>query len=181
VVTWLESIKSEAAGGLEIEWKTFSLEQQNSSQPPEFKFWEHPELPNRGVSALVAAKAAKNQGEDAFLRFHMAAFNARHDQGKDIADQEVLQEIGQTAKLDMARFKQDYAGAETWEAVGNDHQESQDKYEMFGVPTLVFDSDEAVFVKLASLPDSMEERLSLFDLVSGMGAEKPYLLELKRP
>ena len=60
-------------------WNTFSLDQQNSEKGPDFMMWEHPDYPSQGVRALVAAKAAKNQGELLFLRFHLATFKARHD------------------------------------------------------------------------------------------------------
>ncbi|MEE8299967.1 MAG: DsbA family selenoprotein, partial [Desulfatiglandales bacterium] len=70
----MESIKKEVAEDLSIQWKTFSLDQQNSEKGPDFMMWEHPEYPSRSVPALVAAKAAKNQGGPSFLRFHLATF-----------------------------------------------------------------------------------------------------------
>jgi len=181
VFTWLESIKGEVEGGLSIQWKAFSLDQQNSQESPDFMMWEHPDYPSDGVPALVAGKAAKNQGDAPFLRFHLAAFKARHDEEKEIADRKLLREIARKAGLDPVRFEQDMARRETWQAVGEDHLEAKKKYNVFGVPTLVFEHGQAVFVKLASIPESKEERLSLFALISDMGAKRPYLLELKRP
>ena len=181
MATWLEGIKSEVAEGLSIQWKAFSLDQQNSEESPDFMMWEHRDYPSRGVPALVAAKAAKNQGEPLFLGFHLATFEARHDEGKDIADRKVLRDIAKYAGLDPVRFEQDMAREETWQAVGEDHMESKRKCGVFGVPTLVFGQGQAVFVKLDSIPESKEERVSLFELIYGMGAKRPYLLELKRP
>jgi len=181
VATWLESIKTEVAEDFSIQWKTFSLDQQNSEKGPDFMMWEHPEYPSRGVPALVAAKAAKNQGEPLFLGFHLATFEAIHDEGKDIADGKVLRDIAKYAGLDLVRFEQDMAREETWQAVGEDHIESKTKYDVFGVPTLVFGQGQAVFVKLGPIPESKEERISLFELIYAMGAKRPYLLELKRP
>jgi len=177
----LESIKTEVADGLSIQWKTFSLDQQNSEKGPDFMMWEHPDYSSRGIPALVAAKAAKNQGEPLFLRFHLATFEARHDEGKDIADRKVLREIAKYAGLDPVRFEQDIAREETWHAVGENHMESKRKYGVFGVPTLVFGQEQVVFVKLGPIPESKEERISLFELIYGMGVKRPYLLELKRP
>jgi len=164
-----------------VQWKAFSLDQQNSAEGPDFLYWEHPTYPSRGIPALVAAKAAKNQGETLFLKFHRAAFELRHDQGEDIADREVLREIAEYAGLDLARFEEDMAKKEIWQAVGEDHIESQRKYRIFGVPSLVFENGQAIFVKLEALPKTKEEKISLFKLISGIGAERPYLLELKRP
>jgi predicted DsbA family dithiol-disulfide isomerase len=177
----LDSIINEVEGGLSVQWKTFSLEQQNTKEGPDFMIWEDQDYPSQGFMALVAAKAALKQGEAPFLRFHRATFKARHDEGKDIGDIEVLKEIAQQTDLDLARFEQDVARDETWQAAGEDHAESKEKYRVFGVPTLVFEQGEPVFVKLQSIPESREERLSLFELISDMGAKRPYLLELKRP
>ena len=177
----MDSIMTEVEGGISIQWKTFSLEQQNSKEGPDFMIWEDPDFPSQGFMALVAAKAAINQGESSFLRFHRATFKARHEEGKDIGDLEVLKEIAKHTDLDLVRFEQDVARDETWQAAGEDHTESKEKYNIFGVPTLVFEQGGPVFVKLQSIPESREERISLFELISNMGAERPYLLELKRP
>ena len=142
--------------------------------------WEHPDHPSQGIPALVAAKAAKNQGESSFLRYHLAAFEARHEEGKDIADREVLIDIAKTAKLDLTKFEQDIASDKTWQAVGEDHTESKIKHGVFGVPTLAFGKGQAVFTKLGSIPESKEERISLFELIFNMGVKRPCLLELKR-
>jgi len=142
--------------------------------------WAHPDYPSQGIPALVAAKAAKNQGKPAFMRYHLAAFDARHEEGKDIADRDVLIDIAKTAKLDLVEFEHDMASDKTWQAVGEDHTESESKYGIFGVPTLVFGKGQAVFAKLGPIPESKEERISLFELIFNMGVKKPYLRELKR-
>ena len=115
------------------------------------------------------------------MKFHIAAYQARHDDQKDIADRKVLNDLAKTADLDLNQFKKDLDKDATWQAVGKDHKESKDKYDIFGVPTLVFGPGKAVFVKLQYIPESKEERISLFNLVRDMGAQMPHLLELKRP
>ena len=172
---------NDVEGGLSIQWKTFSLDQQNSKESPDFMMWESPDYPSQGFMALVAAKAAKNQGESSFLRFHRATFEARHDDGKDIGDLEVLKEIAEQTDLDLARFEQDVARDETWQAAGEEHTESKKKYNIFGVPTIVFEQGDPIYVKLRSIPEPRKERISLFELISDMGSKRPYLLELKKP
>ena len=181
MVTWLESIKTELDGGLTIQWKAFSLEQQNNQEGADFRIWERQDYPSRGVLALVASKAALNQGDSSFLNFHMATFEALHDKGEDISDGEVLRDIAKNVGLDLEQFDQDMKRDETWRIVGEDHTESKKKYNVFGVPTFIFGRGQAVYVKLESIPESREERDSLFQLIYDMGAEKTYLLELKRP
>ena len=179
--TWLESIKGQIDGDLDIKWKAFALDQQNSQEGADFFMWEHPDFPSQGVLALVAGKAAKNQGGESFLRFHLGTFRAKHDEGKDIASREVLREVAKDAGIDAVRFEKDMDSGKTWEAIGEDHLEAKRKYEVFGVPTLVFGQGGAVFVKLESIPDSMDERVSLFAFISDMAEKMPYLRELKRP
>lgn len=181
MVAWFESIKTEVDGGLTIQWKAFSLEQQNNQEGTDFRIWEQQDYPSHGVQALVASKAALNQGDSSFLKFHIATFEAMHDEGEDIANGKVLRDIAKNAGLDLEQFDQDMKRDETWQAVGEDHTESKRKYNVFGVPTLIFGQEQAVYVKLESIPESREERESLFNMISRMGTERPYLLELKRP
>jgi predicted DsbA family dithiol-disulfide isomerase len=181
VVTWLDSIKDTAGGGLSIQWKRFSLEQQRAQKEnPDFKIWEQPDTPSRGILALVASQAAEYQGEAPFRRFHLAVFEAKHSQDRDIADLDVLKEIARGSGLDMTRFENDMANRETWLAIGRDHEEGREKYGVMGVPTLVFPGENAIFVKLTELPDSREERVGLFGYVAKGAVDRPYLAEFKR-
>jgi predicted DsbA family dithiol-disulfide isomerase len=181
VFTWLESIEAKIPGGLSTEWKAFSLDQQNSQESPGFLMWEHPDHPSQGVPALVAGRAAKKQGAELFLRFHRAAFSARHDQGKDISHGEVLKEIAGESGLDPVRFDRDMRERQVWQAMGEEHLDAKRKYDVFGVPTLVFEKGHTLFVKLKAIPDTEKERISLFGLIHEMATRKPYLRELKRP
>lgn len=180
-VIWLESIKDKVRNGLLIYWKTFSIEQQNSKKGPEYKIWEHPEQPSWGLPALVAAKAALNQGEEAFLRFHLATFSAKHRLGKNIRKTEVLKEIAMESGLDPAQFERDLAEKKTFETVGKDHTEALEKYNLFGVPTLIFDNKKPVYIKIEAIPDSEKERIALFESIYHMAVNQPYLQEVKRP
>ena len=181
MVTWLDNIKTEVDGGLIIQWKTFSLEQQNCQEDENFRIWEHLDYPSEGVQALAASKAAQNQGETLFLKFHKATFETRHDDGEDIGDGKVLRDIAKKVGLDLGKFDKDMKRDETWHAVGEDHKESKTKYNVFGVPTLILGQRKAVYVKLQSIPESKEEQVSLFNMIYHTGIERPYLLELKRP
>jgi predicted DsbA family dithiol-disulfide isomerase len=176
---FLEGIKKES--GVIIDWKAFSLEQQNSNKGPEFRIWEHPDLPSYGLLALAASKAAKNQGEDLFVKFHLSVFEARHKDRIDISDHEELFEIAGKSGLDLTLFEEDIMKSETFMAVGKDHEEARTCYNVFGVPTLVFEGNKAAYVKLESIPKSKEEQISLFELLSEITADRPYLLEIKRP
>jgi predicted DsbA family dithiol-disulfide isomerase len=177
----LQNIRDGVDGGLEIGWKAFSIEQQNNEKGPDFNLWDHPEHPCLGIPALTAAKAAQNQGEDLFLKFHCAVFKARHEQFKNISSPQVLMDIARNAGLDMDRFAQDLLKTETRQAVGQDHLYGKNRHNLFGVPTLTVFDKGPVYIKINSIPDSIEEQLSLFELITQIAAKRPYLTEIKRP
>ncbi len=108
-------------------------------------------------------------------------FEARHKNRIDISDPEELVEIARQSGLDLIRFGEDIKNSETFTAVGKDHEEARICHNIFGVPTLVFEGNKAVYVKLESIPKSKEEQISLFELLSGITIKRPYLLEIKRP
>lgn len=181
VAKWLEKTGQSDEVDLSIEWKVFSLEQVNQTQGEGFKIWEHPEYPARGVPALAAAKAALRQGEALFHNFHRLVFRAYHQQGKDISKRSVLISTASEAGLDIQKFEKGLDLRENLEAVGEDYREAKQSYNLFGVPSFVFENDESIYVKLESVPETEEERINLLKHIFQMGLEMPYLLELKRP
>jgi predicted DsbA family dithiol-disulfide isomerase len=177
----LKSIKNAPGADLFIEWKAFSIEQQNSRKGPDYKLWEHPENPSKGLAALAASKAAANLGEDFFLAFHEEVFKAGCVRFENIAEEGVLLGAAQRAGMDVDRFKADMKAPAFWNAVGKDHREAREIHNIFGAPTLIFDKGRPVYVKITELPPSVTERLSLFELIRDMAEDRPYLIELKRP
>jgi predicted DsbA family dithiol-disulfide isomerase len=177
----LKSIQNAPGMDLSVQWKAFSIEQQNSRKGPDYKLWEHPEAPSKGLAALAAAKAAATLGEDVFLAFHEEVFKAGCVRFENIGEEGVLLGASQRAGMDVNRFKADMKASAFWNAVGEDHREARDLHNIFGAPTLIFDKGRPVYVKLAELPTSAAERLSLFELIRDMAEDRPYLMELKRP
>jgi predicted DsbA family dithiol-disulfide isomerase len=173
-------VKRELKGALEVTWKCFSLEQANSSQGPDFKLWEHPEVSNRSLKAFQAAKCAELQGDELFDSFHLGLFQARHEERKSISDEAVLKEVAQKAGLDVERFLKDLGSDASREWVGKDHTEAVDTYSVFGVPALVFDERWSFFLKMGSLPDSAEEQVRLFKEIEALVTGQPHVLEIKR-
>jgi predicted DsbA family dithiol-disulfide isomerase len=177
----LDGIKGDISGGLDISWKTFSLEQQNSRKEPDFLLWEHPEHPTYGILALIAGKAAKNQGQALFLKFHFALFEARHIRHKNISSQEVLIDAAKNSGLDTGQFEADLKKEETMQAMAKDHLSGKTRHNLFGVPSLAFDDENPIYTKLSSLPELKEDRVSLFHLIYESAVKRPCLMEIKRP
>jgi predicted DsbA family dithiol-disulfide isomerase len=178
---WLDKVAQSDEVDLLIKWKVLSLEQVNQNQGEDFKVWEHPEYPARGIPALAAAKAALRQGESLFERFHRLVFRTYHQQGKDLSTRSVLIEAASEAGLDIQRFERDLDLTENLKAIEEDYLEAKQSYNLFGVPTFVFDNGECIYVKLESVPETEKESVNLLKYVFQMGLEMPYLLELKKP
>jgi predicted DsbA family dithiol-disulfide isomerase len=179
--TLLQNIREQLNEGIDIEWKAFSIEQQNSKKGPEFNLWDHSEHPSLGIPALIASKAAKNQGEDLFLMFHQAVFKAKHEEFKNISSSDALTDIAQKAGLDVDQFSRDLVKTETRQAVGQDHLYGKKHHNLFGVPTLTVFDKMPVYIKITSIPDSNEEQKALFELITQVAVKRPYLAEIKRP
>jgi predicted DsbA family dithiol-disulfide isomerase len=178
---WVDILEKGDRVDLSIEWKVLSLEQINQNRGQDFKVWEHPEYPTRGISALVAAKSALRQGGSSFKTFHRLLFKAYHDHGKDISKRSVLSETALEAGLNIDTFEEDLDLRETIQGIEDDFKEAKQSYNLFGVPSFVFENDEAIYVKIDSVPKTEEESIKMLEHLFQMGLNMPYLLELKRP
>ena len=115
-----------------------------------------------------------------FEPFHLLLYEAFHKEKRDTTRDDVLQEIAQETHLDVERFMEDLRNDASRQWVGADHREAVEKYEVFGVPTLVFEEKWPFFLKLGRLPDSKEENVSFFKEIQKVIEGRPYLLEMKR-
>jgi protein-disulfide isomerase-like protein with CxxC motif len=166
---------------LRLTWRPFLLEQINADKGPDWKAWEDENFESRDIPPLVAAKCAALQGEAAFDVFHRACFRAQHLEGRAVADHSVLLEIAQSSGLDLERFQQDLTRADLRALVGREHEEAVERWGIFGVPTLVYPSGEAAFLKLAPGEWEALGDDGLFDQLMALFATRPYLLEVKKP
>jgi predicted DsbA family dithiol-disulfide isomerase len=93
-------------------------------------------LPSSSIPALMAARCAERQGEEAFQRFHARLFTALFRDGFDIGRPDVLRRLARESALDLARFEADYAG-EAYEAVLRDCAEGAAWFGVSGLPTVI--------------------------------------------
>jgi protein-disulfide isomerase-like protein with CxxC motif len=174
-------VRKSSGGRLRLSWKPFLLEQINADRGPNWKAWEDEGFESRDIPPLAAAKCAALQGEVVFDAFHRACFRAQHLEGRAVADLDVLMEVARCSGLDMASFQRDFEDDHLRAVVGREHEEAVGRWGVFGVPTLVYPSGEAVFLKLA--PGEWEARGDdgLFEQLIALFASRPYLLEAKKP
>ena len=132
----------------DVRFWPFSLDQIHVDEG-ETPVWERglDEQGVGGVRALLWGIAVRDAFADKFLDFHLAAFRARHDEGKKIAEDDVMREVAASVGLDPDAVAEEVASGRPLKALEAEHTEAVDRYAVFGVPTIV-EGDEAVFVRL---------------------------------
>jgi protein-disulfide isomerase-like protein with CxxC motif len=176
-------VKEQLAGDdLHITWKAFLLEQVNSRRGDEWKAWKDQRFTSRDIPPHEAVKSVlTTHGQEAFERYHMAVFRAYHQNRRDIANPLELVAIAREVELDTTVLAEDLRIRRYREAVGEDHQEGDEKYDIFGVPTILFDNQQPTFVKLDAGAWEGPEDMELFQAFVNIAPTRPYVLEIKKP
>lgn len=176
----LHKVKQELGDQVDVNWRYFSLEQVNQKNGPDWKLWDQPEsYPSRARLAWKGAIAAREQGRDAFDRFHLALLTMRHVDNRELTDRETIFDAARAVELDMAQFERAFAAA-TLESVGRDHEAGVATFGVFGTPTFVFDNGNAAYLRLRPLPPE-NELMAVWEQIKGIMADRPQILEIKRP
>jgi hypothetical protein len=110
----------------------------------------------------------------------MAVFRAYHVHKRDIANPLELLAVAREVDLDTTVLAEDLRTRTYKKAVGADHEESSEPYNIFGVPTIFCNGQEPAFVKLAAGAWEGSEDLELFYDLFKL-ATRPYVLEIKKP
>lgn len=174
-------------GQLRINWCHFSLHQINYRGEDDWKIWEQP-LTGQGwekeryaasLRAFWGAEAARRQGEAALQRFHRALLRRAYEDGMALAESETLSVAASDAHLDAARFQEVLDDPSCLDRLAQDHTRAVSRG-VFGTPTFVFPAAEPAYLKLARVP-TPEESLNFWEAFRSTVADRPYVLEIKRP
>ncbi len=179
---WLSKVEEAKGQAVEIDWQPFSLAQVNNDRGQDDKVWERPEILDGSDKTLLAHQAglaAKRQGKEAFESFFITLLRSRHEDKKDLADPEVIQEAVEKSGLDQARFREDLADPDLLRELGESHTKAVEEVGAFGVPTFVFPSGKSAFLKMFIPPDEQAAEIqeTLFKAMS----EFAHVGEMKRP
>jgi hypothetical protein len=131
--------------------------------------WDDP-AKAKDLLALAAGVVVRDQYPDRFLDAHVALFAARHDEGLDLRQPDVVARVLDTAGVPGDTVVDEAGADHVVKELRRAHEESVAKWEVFGVPTFVV-GDRAVFVRLMSRPQgdtalarrTIEGVLELFD------------------
>ncbi len=178
---WLRDVKSDLGDRVRITWRFFPLEQVNAANGPEWKLWEQPDgFRSKGLPAFRGALAARQQGDDAFERYHYAMLGLRHDEGQDHGKRSTVLEAARRADLDLERFERDLDDRSFLPEIGADYARGRDEHGAFGTPTFVFPDGTAAYLRmLPSAPAA--EAVDFFQEFVRTARERPYVHEIKRP
>jgi hypothetical protein len=119
--------------------------------------------PSWGLELLALGELARDVGAECHRNYIDAVFVAVHDEHWDLSSPEAWLALCAAVQIDLERFTED---GERWRAeVGLWHQEAEDEYDVEGVPSLVFDNDRALYLKLDQpVTDAVAARRLLADL-----------------
>jgi DSBA-like thioredoxin domain-containing protein len=161
----------------EVEFWPFSVEQtrRGDGQAP---IWDDP---GASVSflAMQVGLVVRDRFPEFFLPVHAALFAARHDEGLDLRQEQVLRQVLARNDVDPDAVFDEVGGGAPLETYRREHERSVTQHGVFGVPTLIADG-RAAFVRLMRGPSgdpgtARRTVESLLDLVVGW----PELNELK--
>ena len=174
---WLDRVSNEE--DIDIAWRSFSLEQQNSKEGDDWKVWEQgADYESRGMLAHRAGVAARNQDGDLPGEFVLALLKARHVDLVDLRERDVVLKVARDTGLDMERFEADLDSPETINTIAADHEEAAAEG-IFGTPTYVFPDAKPAFLKMFA--PEQEEAVGVWNGIRTLSESTIGFGELKRP
>ena len=139
----------DAGAGWDVTWLPFSLNQAHVSEgDPDV--WDDPSKA-AGLIAMQAGIAVRDNFPDAFPAVQRALFAARHDEGRDIREDDVIRDVLETAGVDADRVFKEIASGAPLQAFRKTHEEAVAEHSVFGVPTFIA-GGQAVFVRVMDRP-----------------------------
>ena len=151
---WLSKLPERSTVEIRPFWSGASEDEPNP--------WERT-TPSWSLELLALAELARETGRDRHECFVDAAFAAVYDTGADLSGFQGWLQIGAEAGLDLDAYTRD---SDRWRAeVGLWHSEARDDLGVTSVPSLVFDEERVLFVKLdRDVDDTAAARRLLADL-----------------
>ncbi len=144
-----ESLVEAMADGAdhEVTFRPFSLA-QNHLDETEVAVWDRSVDGDmgRGVLALLWSVVVRDEFPESFPSFHVALFNAKHDDLRDIDDVAVLRDVASAVGLDPEAIGTSVATGVPAKMLETEHTDLVTSYAVFGVPTFI-SGGEAVFVR----------------------------------
>ena len=143
-----------AGADWDVKFVPFSLNQAHVEEGG-VDVWDDPDKQDV-LLAPAAAVVVRDQYPDKFLAVHLAFFTARHDEGRDIREREVVADILTEAGVDAEAVLAEVDSGGPIDTLRKEHEAAVNDHRVFGVPTFIVD-DRAVFVRLMHRPNGDAE------------------------
>jgi protein-disulfide isomerase-like protein with CxxC motif len=136
----------ERGANYDVTFAPFSLTQNHLTESDTPVWDKSVSDAGRGVHAHYWGIAVRDNFSDRFNDFHVALFNAKHDDLLDIDDPAVLASVAHDVGLDAAEVAEIVASGVPAKTLAAEHMRLVQDHSVFGVPTFIA-NDEAVFVR----------------------------------
>jgi len=140
--------------------------------------WDDP-AKARDLMALAAGVVVRDRHPELFLAVHRALFAARHDDGRDLREAEVVHDVLQKAGAPADRVLAELESEWPLKELRVAHERAVSEFAVFGVPTFIV-GERAVFVRLMNRPGADAElACSTIEGTVKLVVEQPELNEFK--
>jgi len=124
--------------------------------------WDDPGK-GRDLLAMEAALVVRDRFPERFLDVHAALFSARHDEGRDLRERDVVHGVLVEAGADADAVLREVDDGWPLETFRKAHESAAAEHDVWGVPTFTV-GNRAAFVRLMTRPGS-DDATSSIDLV----------------
>jgi hypothetical protein len=167
----------EAGADWEVIYSAFSLDQAHV-EDGHAAVWDEPER-YPGLLVNLAGIVVRDRLPDQFATVHRALFSARHDQGLDLRDRDVVSKVLDVNGVDAPGVLSEIDAGWPLDVLKAEHSDSAGRLSVFGVPTFI-KGDRAVFVRLLDRPgDDSSRAITTITRVLDLITEWPELNEFK--
>jgi hypothetical protein len=138
-----------AGAGWDVTFVPFFLNQTHVEEGAT-PSWEDP-AHTPDLLSLEAGLVVRDQFPEQFLAVHRSLFAARHDEGGDLRDPEVVRNALARAGADPDAVLAEVGAGWPRKVARSEHERMVDELAVFGVPTFILDH-RAVFARLMTRP-----------------------------
>jgi predicted DsbA family dithiol-disulfide isomerase len=176
---WILNVAEAGGLDLELEFKTFSLENINLPEDASAdELWSTaPE--RRGLYPAAAAKWIQTNASESTVPYWKAMFDARHVSHEKIGQPDVTEKVLNGIGLDGGAIVKEITDDPKWLAAARADHDEANELGVFGVPTFVFPDNVPAFVRLLEITEG-SKAVAIFNDVKA-SATNPTIHELKRP
>lgn len=172
---WIREVRAQT--GVEVRWRFFSLEEINREEGKKHP-WERPW--SYGWSLMRVGAALRREDAGLLDPWYAATGAALFERGEPVFLRAGAEAVAAAAGLPAGVVAAALADPSTHDDVRADHEHLVDAYAGYGVPTLVFPSDVALFGPVLTPAPTGDDALELWRLLLSW-TRLPHLYEVRMP